>query len=62
MSETMRNIRVAYSKGVDAAKNSNDIRCPYGSTKKELQCWFRAGVEDYKRGCVDRTMYGRAIK
>ena len=64
MAERIRNVCVAYTKGVNAqrkfkAKLSkwNKIECPYGATKRELASWWNAGYHDSSKNNIDYNYF-----
>lgn len=61
MGETYRNIMAAYNKGALASR-AQSVQCPYGSTKKELQAWFRAGLADAQNKTLDVDMLYRTTR
>lgn len=61
MSECLHNVRVAYTKGVKAQRNSSTsrtgtkVQCPYGWSKRELESWWNAGYYDSSKNSIDNT-------
>ena len=60
MSERIRNVCVAYTKGTKAAKkygkHIDRANCPYGETKIELKHWWHGGYYDQLNNNTDTTL------